>query len=166
MATAMQERMTENLQKAKSEGTVRVGRIREILQTAMAQTVSEVKAGSGEIGQIAKDAIADAQETEQFSKVKEQYTGVRARFAVLDEKLNTRYGDRYQSLKQQLGTYWQTAKTWYAKTKAEVNVGAPDPVQRMQIAIGEKMAEGGIGIAQKEQSVKAQIAEAFRSKPQ
>jgi hypothetical protein len=162
MATAIKEKVTTNLQKAKSEGSVRVARIREILQTAASQAVSEVKAGSGEIGQIAKETIADAQSTEEFAKVKDQYVGFKARLVNLDDRLNTRYGDRYQTVKQQVAKYWETAKAWYSKTKAEVNVGSPDPVQRMQMAIGAKMAQAGTAAAQQEQTVKQQIEAVVR----
>jgi hypothetical protein len=162
MVTAIKERMTTNLQKVKSEGGTRVARIREILQTAMSEAVSEVKAGSGEMGQIAKETIADAKETEEFTKLKDQYTDVQSRLVGLDETLVARYGDRYQTVKQQVAKYWTVAKAWYNKTKAEVKVGAPDPVQRMQIAIGAKMAQAGTATAQQEQTIKQHIEATFR----
>jgi small-conductance mechanosensitive channel len=57
MANEVKERIAADLQKAKQEGGLRTERIREIVKSAVAQAVSEIKEGSGEIGTIAKDAI-------------------------------------------------------------------------------------------------------------
>jgi hypothetical protein len=139
--TAVKERLTADLNKVKSEGGSRASRIREILQTAFAETVAEVKAGSGEIGSIAQDAIADAQTTDEFAKAKQQYTGIMAKLAELDEKLAANYGDRYQQAKQRLTGYWHKAQTWFSQTKTDLqNTGNPDPVQRMHMELGAKMA--------------------------
>jgi hypothetical protein len=58
MSNPMKDRISSDLQKAKSEGGVRADRIREIVRIAVSQSVAEIKAGSSEIGSIAKDAIA------------------------------------------------------------------------------------------------------------
>ncbi len=58
MATVVKERIAEDFQKAKAEGSLRTERIREIVKLAVSQAVGEIKAGSGEIRAIAKDAIA------------------------------------------------------------------------------------------------------------
>lgn len=161
MTTAVQERIVTDLQKAKSEGGTRVARIREILQTAVAQTVAEVKEGSNEIGQIAKGAIADAQNTEQYAKAKEHYTGLQAKLVNLDGKLAEKYGDRYQQWKQQITKYWETAKGWYGTAKAEGKMGMPDPIQRMQIdlgaKLGAKMAEVGATTFRSNQETKERL---------
>lgn len=57
MAIDVKERIAEDLQKAKQEGGLRSDRIREIVKTAVAQAVGELKEGSGEIRTIAKDAV-------------------------------------------------------------------------------------------------------------
>lgn len=58
MATDIKERIATDLQKAKQEGGLRSDRIREIVKIAVSEALGEVKVGSGEIGTIAKDAIA------------------------------------------------------------------------------------------------------------
>jgi len=58
MSGSIKEKISEDLQKAKSEGGLRADRIRAIVKAAVAQAIAEVKAGSGEIGTIARDAIA------------------------------------------------------------------------------------------------------------
>ncbi|MDX2229805.1 MAG: hypothetical protein NW220_09220 [Leptolyngbyaceae cyanobacterium bins.349] len=57
MTTEFKERITADLEKAKQEGGLRSDRIREIVKTAVAQAVGEIKVGSGEIRTIARDAI-------------------------------------------------------------------------------------------------------------
>lgn len=58
MSTVVKERIAADLQKAKEEGGLRADRIREIVKAAVSQAAGEIKAGSGEIRTIAKDAIA------------------------------------------------------------------------------------------------------------
>jgi hypothetical protein len=72
MSTNVKERITEDLQKAKAEGGLRAGRIREIVKTAVAQTIQEFKLGSGEIGTIVKDAIGTIAEQTSASATEAQ----------------------------------------------------------------------------------------------
>ncbi|HEY9695679.1 MAG TPA: hypothetical protein V6D10_00170 [Trichocoleus sp.] len=58
MSTPVKEKITADLQKAKSEGSLRAERIRQIVREAVSQAVVEIKAGSVEIRTIAKDAMA------------------------------------------------------------------------------------------------------------
>ena len=58
MSTPVKEKITADLQKAKSEGSLRAERIREIVREAVSQAVAEIKAGSTEMRTIAKDAMA------------------------------------------------------------------------------------------------------------
>jgi hypothetical protein len=58
MTNPVQERITSDLEKAKAEGNLRAERIREIVKTAVSQAVAEIKAGSGEIRFIGRDALA------------------------------------------------------------------------------------------------------------
>lgn len=58
MSGSIRERVSEDLGKAKSEGGLRADRIRAIVKAAVAQAIAEVKEGSGEIGTIAREAIA------------------------------------------------------------------------------------------------------------
>jgi len=58
MTDSIKDRIATDFQKTKAEGGTRAARIREIIQTAASQTVSEVKAGSGEIRAIAQDTFS------------------------------------------------------------------------------------------------------------
>lgn len=57
MTNPLKTQITEDLEKAKSEGKLRSERIREIVQSAVSQATSELKEGSGEISSIVKDAV-------------------------------------------------------------------------------------------------------------
>lgn len=70
--SSVKERISGDLQKAKAEGGLRAGRIREIVKTAVAQTVRELRAGSSEIGTIVKDAITTVAEQTSQSSVEAQ----------------------------------------------------------------------------------------------
>lgn len=58
MTHPIKERINADLQKAKEEGGLRTGRIREIVQAAVSEALAELKEGSGEIRTIAKDAVS------------------------------------------------------------------------------------------------------------
>jgi len=251
MAIDVKERIATDLQKAKQEGSLRSDRIREIVKSAVAQSLGEIKAGSGEIRTIARDAIsavidlvkergqeaksemaasvegvvdgiresrqtaiaqtqsqmdqlqteleAHAQqleadvdgalvaieteakqsssdvktilekivgtvrESKQFAVVQEQYTKLRGQLAVLDERLAEKYGDRYEQVKHQLEKYWDNAKVWYDKNRTEVEAGKVDPVEKTQVGLGEKFAQAGSFVAQKEQEIKSKIKDALQS---
>jgi hypothetical protein len=76
--------------------------------------------------------------TPQYALLMDRYAEVKTRLNSVDAQLSEKYGDRYQQLKQQLEKIWEIAKVWFAKAKATVS--APDPVQRMHIELGAKMA--------------------------
>ncbi len=58
MSNLVKDKIKINLVKAKSQGKIRSEHIREIVTDAVAQTIAELKEGSGEIGLIVKDAIS------------------------------------------------------------------------------------------------------------
>lgn len=59
MSESVKERVSADLQKAKSEGKMRVERIQGIVRNAFSQALSEVKEGSGEIRGIAKGTLSE-----------------------------------------------------------------------------------------------------------
>lgn len=76
MANSVKERITTDLEKAKTEGNVRAERIRGIVKNAVSQAIAELKEGSGEIGHIARDAVAAVIENlgEKGKAAKEEVT--------------------------------------------------------------------------------------------
>lgn len=65
MTNSVRERISEDLQKAKAEGSLRADRIRQIVQSAISQALSELKEGSGEIRTVAQDAFSAVLENVQ-----------------------------------------------------------------------------------------------------
>jgi len=76
MSNTVKERLADELQKAKAAGSLRTGRIQEIVRSAIAQTVAELKEGAVEIRSIAQETVGVVvgQVKEQSEKVKADLT--------------------------------------------------------------------------------------------
>lgn len=76
MTNSFKNRVTEDLQIAKTEGKFRAEKIKEIVKVAVSEAMTELKAGSSEIRFVVKDAIAAVIETvkETGGEVKEEVT--------------------------------------------------------------------------------------------
>jgi gas vesicle protein len=76
MSNPLKTQITEDLQKAKEEGKLRSERIREIVQSAVAQATSEIKEGSSEIRLIVKEAVSTVIDNlkERGGEIKEEIT--------------------------------------------------------------------------------------------
>lgn len=72
----VKQKISSNLEKAKTEGQLRSEKIREIVQEAVSQTTSELKAGSSEIRAVVKDAVSAVVESlsDKGGEVKEEVT--------------------------------------------------------------------------------------------
>jgi hypothetical protein len=60
MSDSVKNQLSTDLEKAKAEGGMRATRIREIIKAAATEAIAEVKAGSRELGAIAKDSFTTA----------------------------------------------------------------------------------------------------------
>lgn len=58
MSSSIKDRISTDLERAKSEGSLRTERIRSIVRDAIRQSSTELRAGTSEIRLIAKDAIS------------------------------------------------------------------------------------------------------------
>ncbi|MBW4537882.1 MAG: apolipoprotein A1/A4/E family protein [Myxacorys chilensis ATA2-1-KO14] len=74
MANSVKEKISSDLKQVKEVGQLRRDRIRDIIQGAISQVMSEVKGGSGEVRSIVKDAFSSAIEgiQENSSHAKEE----------------------------------------------------------------------------------------------
>lgn len=244
-ANLVKERLVTDLQQAKSEGSLRANRIREIVQEAVSQTVGEVKAGATELNVIARSAIStvtevlgqwgkaadeeiaasvegvvegirksqsaaiakteaeiqqlqtqldeqhqqieDAvggalveiestgqrtttafqdrirtiiealREREEFATLRQQYARLQVQVARLDDKLSTRYGDRYTELKRNLETAKETAKSQYEQARVRAEASGVDPIQQKQAEVEQKLENIGAMLARKEQQLKESL---------
>lgn len=76
MANSIKDQLNSDLQKAKEEGKLRTDRVREIVQSAVALAISELREGSGEVRSIVKDAVSTIVENlqEKGQERKEEIT--------------------------------------------------------------------------------------------
>lgn len=244
MPNLVKEKITTNLDKAKSQGKIRAEHIREIVKDAVVQTVAELKEGSGEIGLIVKEAISTVmadlrgsgkeksenitasiegaiagsthqrqqaiaerrerllaiqtqldqqqeeldressaimmdikavelpdinpeeislavntyQERQELGVFQEQYVNLKSQLAGLDEKLLSRYGDRYEEIKQQ----WEKVKTWYDQKKVESETSGVIPLQQKQAEIEKTLGGLGSVVARKEEEIKQNLKEIWQ----
>ncbi len=105
---------------------------------ALAEIEASGNQTSGDMQSLMVAVLNALKRTPQYALLMERYAEVKTRLNSVDAQLAEKYGDRYQQLKQQLEKIWEVAKVWFAKAKATVS--APDPVQRMHIELGAKMA--------------------------
>jgi hypothetical protein len=122
----------------------------------------ESEASSSVLQSLFEAAVQKIRASQQFAAAQEQYVKAREQLVALDAKLTERYGDRYQHVKHQLEKYLEVAKVWYEKAKTEI----PDPVQKMHIELGAKMAEAGAAAARKEQAAKDRLKDILHKETQ
>ncbi len=172
MSDSFKDRLKTDLQTIKAEGGTRSTRIREIIQTAAAESLTELKEGFGEIRSTASQAtsniaqtLSDTEPTDSseapsfttaFNSIRTQFVNqARTQFLNLDAKLANRWGDRYEAVKQRFGLF----RVWYANSKANAESVGMTPVQQKQAAIELKVADQGAFVARKEQQIRQQVKE-------
>lgn len=181
MADSIKDRITTDFQKVKTQGGTRAVRIGEIVREAASQAVTELKAGSSEVGTIAKDSfstIADtfnekssnsSEETTSNSSqtaIKDLFTTLKNRLSVelksrwltLDATLTTRYGDRYHAVKQRV----EKLADRYNTAIANAEEGS-DPLQQKQTEFENKVGEAGTSVARKEQQIRQQLKDLLQT---
>lgn len=161
MSNPMKDRLKTDFQTVKTEGGTRTSRIREIIQNAAAQTLTELKEGATEIRSTASQSVSSISQTLNDSESSEAswFDSLRTRlttqFLKLDTILNGQYGDRYSSIKQRFGSF----QTWYKNTKANAEIVGNTPIEQKQAEIALKAAEQGTLVARKEQQIRQQVKE-------
>ncbi len=178
MADSIKDRITTDLQKVKTQSGTRAVRIGEIVREAASQAVSELKAGSSEVGTIAKDSFstiagtlnekeqeASEETTSNSSKTgfKDLFTSLKnrlsadlkSRWLVLDATLNTRYGDRYSAVKQRV----EKLVAQYNTAIANAETQGSDPLQQKQAKLESRIGEAGTSVARKELQIRQQLKE-------
>ncbi|MBE9008626.1 hypothetical protein IQ250_00145 [Pseudanabaenaceae cyanobacterium LEGE 13415] len=160
MSDSLKDRLKTDLETIKTEGGTRTNRIREIIQTAAAQTLTELKEGATELRSTASQSVSSISETLNASESSTSlFDSLQSRFMVqllkLDTTLASRYGDRYSTIKQRFGLF----QTWYNNTKANAEIVGITPVEQKQSEIELKVADQGSVVARKEQQIRQQVKE-------
>ncbi|MER3436019.1 MAG: hypothetical protein C4288_22275 [Leptolyngbya sp. ERB_1_1] len=169
MTDSLKDRLKTDLQNIKAEGGTRTTRIREIIQAAATQSMTELKEGIGEIRSTASQSVSSITqtlndpETEGSEAPSTAFNSTRTRLMSqlrgqlfnLDAKLAARYGDRYETVKHRLGLF----QVWYDNSKANAEIVGITPVQQKQTEIELKIANQGAFVARKEQQIRQQVKE-------
>jgi hypothetical protein len=189
MANSIKSQMKTDFQQAKVQGGNRISRIRAIIRDAASQTVAEVKQGSGEIQGIAKGTFSTVVETltdeptepnsdaksasltlkqlvaKVFAVVKTKLSRqVKQQATKIDSELNERYGDRYETSKQNLGKGLDQAAERYRQAIATAKAQGSVPLHQKQAEIQEKVGSVGAAAARKEQQIKQYLKSVFQTK--
>ncbi|HEY9627968.1 MAG TPA: hypothetical protein V6C84_11750 [Coleofasciculaceae cyanobacterium] len=162
MSNPIQDRFTTNFEKAKSTGKPRIDRIREIFKDAATQAMAEVKEGSGEVKEIAKDT---------FSAISEDVNETRERFQ--DGSQPTSDTNSSACLQTLLLSVFSVVKqnfdkavVWYKNTQAQAK--ASEPVnsyawEQKKAEVEDKVGEAGAVLAQKEHQVRQQLKDLLQT---
>jgi hypothetical protein len=181
MSDSIQDRLKTDWQKAKATSGSRIERVRNIIQVAATEAVTEVKAGSGELGAIAQDSLTNvvsnwqlgsnqssssgepettvpttlkSQLLDALTRLKEQiWQHIQPHVVGLNKKLTNRYGDRYETLKHQVGT----AKTKYADARAKGETPIAEALQHQQTKLETRAAAAGRAAARQEQQIRQRV---------
>jgi hypothetical protein len=153
MTDSLKDRLSSDLQKAKTEGGTRATRIREILKGAATQSLVEVKDGAAELRSIALQSVDTLKSDTSW------FSAIATRCKTLDAKLTARYGDRYELIKQRL----IHTRLWYKNAKANAEATGIVPLQQKQVELETKAGDTGTFVAQKEQQIKQQVQETWQS---
>jgi hypothetical protein len=131
---------------------------REISGVLIDIKASELTDSTDTNSEALKSAIDTVQEQHEFGMLREQYLKLKSRLAGIDQKLEIRYGDRYDEVKKQ----WENAKTWYDQKKSEAEASGTVPLLQKQTEIENNLGEFGSAAARKEQEVKQQLQELWK----
>jgi hypothetical protein len=181
MSDSIQDRLKTDWQKAKATSSSRLERVRNIIQVAATEAVTEVKVGSGELGAIAQDSLTNVVSNWQLglsqssssgepdatapttlksrllavlTKLKEQiWQRIQPRVVDLNENLTNRYGDRYETLKHQV----ETVKTKYVDARAKGEMPIAEAVQHQQTKLETRAAAAGEAAARQEQQIRQRV---------
>jgi hypothetical protein len=137
----------------------------QILDREISGVLIDIQAGEldGSMNNSSEEinsAVKIVQESQDSGILKDRYMMLKSQLLNLDEKLATRYGDRYAEVKQQ----WENLKTWYDQKKTEADATGTIPLHQKQAEIEDNFGEFGSVVAQKEQQVKQRIKELWGSK--
>lgn len=189
MSDTIRDRFATNLKQAKVTGTKRASSIQKIIKEAALQTFAELKEGSSELGETAKDTLSSAasewksrrdlepvasEGTEAYSvdkparalsslvqKIKNQSSPeqIKERLANLDANLSNRYGQRYEEISQKR----RDVLDWYNRTLATSEAEGSNFVQDRQDSLTQKASSVGASVARQEQKIKQYLRTILRN---
>lgn len=102
-------------------------------------------------------------QSESYSTLQQQLVKLKQQLQTLDAKLTDRYGNRYQSVKQEVEQNVEKAKVWYENAKTDASENGSHWVEQKQAEMEVKLGEAGATIAHKEQEIKQVLKERWQT---
>ncbi|HHP7230704.1 MAG TPA: histidine kinase [Xenococcaceae cyanobacterium] len=128
--------------------------INRVLQHLRDQGVAQ----SAKVKAAIDTAVDNFKETEEAALLQKRYAQLKAQLAVLQANLASRYGERYEEVKQ----YLDEAKNWYEKAKEDPEA-FNEQVAQQRADFETKLGEAGGAIARKEKQVKQLLKELWQT---
>lgn len=116
---SVKAQIADHVDQAKAEGQARVQRIQDILKTAFADTLSELKGGSRQVWNISKDSIATVLEIETSELKQPEIKTPKTEIPVVDASVDIGVHADPHVETQVVDPFWQTVLN-SVKTKAQV----------------------------------------------
>jgi hypothetical protein len=183
MANDIKAQLKNTLQNAKAQGSTRATRIRDILKAAASETIAEVKQGTGEMRSIATDTFSTVVSTldegdvnpaaeststgaassksliaKLLAALKTRLVGqVKQQAVKLDDGLDARYGDRYQTSKERLSQVAGQVAQRYQQEIAMAKAQGSTPLQQTQVSMHDRAGTFGAVAARTEQQIKQRL---------
>ncbi len=188
MSDTIRDRFAANLKQARVTGSRRASSIQKIIKDAALQTFAELKEGSSEIGETAKETLDSAKSewknrtdlesadpqvidgspqkpVEALSsfvqKIKNQSSPeqIKQKLANLDTNLSARYGQRYEEISQKR----RDVLDWYNRTLATSEAEGSNLIEDHQDSINQKASRVGSSVARQEQKIKQYLRTILRN---
>jgi hypothetical protein len=180
MSDTLKDRFAANLEHAKVTGSNRASSIKKIIKDAALQTFAELKEGSSELSETAKDTLSStanewrsranteslaSEDSEGYPKTKpiaalssfvqniknqSSREQINEKLASLDANLAARYGQRYEEISQKR----RDVLDWYNKTLLTSEAEGSNLIQDSQDSLDRKSASVGASVARTEQKIK------------
>jgi hypothetical protein len=189
MSDTLKDRFAANLEHAKATGSNRASSIKKIIKDAALQTFAELKEGSSELSETAKDTLSStanewksrtntqssaSEDSERYPKTKpiaalsslvqtiknqSSREQLKEKLANLDSNLASRYGQRYEEISQKR----RDVLDWYNKTLLTSEAEGTNFIQDRQDSLNRKSANVGASVARTEQKIKQYLRTILKS---
>lgn len=113
---------------------------------------------SAKVKEAIESAVDNFKETKEAALLQKRYAQLKAKLAVLQANLASRYEGQYDEVKQ----YLDDAKSWYEKAKEDPEVFTGKVDQKRE-EFENKLGEAGSALAKKEKQVKQLLKELWHS---
>lgn len=158
MTNSLKDRLTADFEKAKATGKPRVARVLEAFRNAASQAIVEVKEGSGEVSDIAKDTFSAI--SEDLNSTRDKATEVPNADSSI--RLKALLVNVVEAVKQG----FNKAVAWYDATKAQAeatDATSPKVWEHEKAEVETKVGAAGAALAKKEQQVQQQLKEILQA---